>query len=180
LRALTRGGGSRSIHIWPESWLRCGGGDGAACASFAAAWVRSHAAAAARLRKPLLVAEFGLANAGARAAFFRAVYACVEDALDANDAHNSTCLDAAAAGGEAAAASALAGSCFWMLAHAGYPNADGTLVTVAHGSSAEDDDEDDSGCANAAVLADVARHAAAVRAWNGGAGGAAEGQQRAL
>ncbi len=169
----------RSIHVWPESWLRrddCAAGapSGPECAAFASRWVRSHAAACARapLRMPLLVTEFGLADAACRAGFFDAVYSRVEQALGIawqreDDGAPPSFLDDDDDEG-ACGAAALAGSCFWMLAHEGYPNADGTNVTVAvpcAGGGGREEGEQ-----NAAVLRLVARHAARVRAWNEPAG----------
>ena len=150
--------------MWPDSWLRCGGAPPAAAdaAAFAARWVRSHAAeAAARLRKPLLVSEFGTPDAAARAAFFATLYAVVERALGATDGAADEC--------KAAGDGALAGSCLWMVAHPGYPG-DGMEVTLPcaplpafcnAGVCSSGDN-----AANAAALAEIARHAATVRAWN--------------
>ncbi len=149
--------------MWPESWLRCGGAgapDGAACAAFASRWVASHAAAAAALRKPLLVTEFGMADADARADVYAAVYGCVERALEEHEA--AAVLpeeqEQAAAGALArscAARSALAGTCVWMVAHASYPAADGTALEIAPPPQPR-----------CAALQQVARHAALVQAWN--------------
>jgi hypothetical protein len=140
---------------------------------------------------PLVVTEFGLADEACRAAFFDAVYARVEHALGITRQHGeggplaltmtTPFLDDDGANDDdgeeegACAPSALAGSCFWMLAHEGYPNADGTNVTVAlppcAAAAGSGGGGGGGGCEdNAAVLRLVARHAARVRAWNEHAG----------
>jgi hypothetical protein len=142
--------------VWPDSWLRCGESppDAADAAAFAARWVRSHATEAApRLRKPLLVSEFGTPDREARPAFLATVHGILERSLAAT-------ADQHAADEQS---SALAGTLLWMVAHPGYPG-DGNEVTLpCEPLPAACSNEDDS---NAASLAEIGRHAAVVRAWN--------------
>jgi mannan endo-1,4-beta-mannosidase len=67
-----------TVHLWPDTWLPCGGGDEAAL-RFARRWINAHVdCCAARLGKPLVVSEFGKKPAGpARSAFYHKVCARV-------------------------------------------------------------------------------------------------------
>ncbi len=61
-----------TIHLWPDTWLPCGG-DEAAALRFARRWINAHVdACTGALGKPLVLTEFGKKPGGRpRAAFYQ-------------------------------------------------------------------------------------------------------------
>lgn len=67
-----------TIHLWPDTWLSGGQCSEEAALRFARRWINSHVDCCARLRKPLVLTEFGKKPAGpSRASFYQKVGASV-------------------------------------------------------------------------------------------------------
>ena len=129
------------IHAYPGSWLppdcAC---DDAACCAFVLQWLAEHTeCAAAQLHMPVVLTEFGfLSSRPGRLQLYSSVFDRVESTLDQT------------------APSALAGTCFWMAAHCGYPDGEGMNVAVA-GDGVSDQDVQ--------LARRIAAHCEAVHAW---------------
>ena len=63
-----------TIHLWPDTWLSDGQCSEEVALRFARRWINSHVDCCARLRKPLVLTEFGKKPAGPlRATFYQKV-----------------------------------------------------------------------------------------------------------
>lgn len=128
------------IHAYPGSWLPSDAAcDDDACCAFVAQWLAEHVeCATTQLRMPVVLTEVGFSSQRpGRLQLYSTVFGHVE-----------ACL-------AQPAPSALAGTCFWMAAHCGYPDGEGMNVAVAGDVSEQD----------AQLVRRITAHYDAVRAW---------------